>query len=322
VTNAITGSVTGNAGSATKLSVARHINGVAFDGSSDIIIQAQATSVAAANVSGTALPATITNSNLSVLGILTNLSVTGQSILGNVQSSAVYTNGLFWSNGATLNSGIKFTPTATPPASPNLGDQWYNTSSNILYEFQSDGTNQVWIDISSPVVSAASTNNISANVVPTANLTYNLGSTTSWWNTAYVGTIYGTTVHAQFADLAERYLSDANYGPGTVVIFGGPAEVTVTDQSHDRRAAGVVSTNPAYLMNSAEPGIAIALTGKVPCTVLGPIAKGDCLVTSNQPGVAERLNDALYKPGVVLGKSLEDHPESIVKVINVSIGKY
>ena len=120
----------------------------------------------------------------------------------------------------------------------------------------------------------------------------------------------------------QNYVSDARYAPGTVVVFGGSAEVTVTDQSHDRRVAGVVSTNPAYLMNSESAGIPIALTGKVPCSVLGPIRKGDGLVTSSHSGVAEKLNDALYKPGVMIGKSLEDHADPVIKTIMISIGRF
>ena len=107
---------------------------------------------------------------------------------------------------------------------------------------------------------------LSGNVVPSANLTYNLGSPTTWWNN-----IYGTAVHAQYADLAERFAADSEYAPGTVVEMGGPNEITaaVADLSED--VFGVISTKAAYLMNSAAGTDSthppIAVQGRVPVRV-------------------------------------------------------
>ena len=101
--------------------------------------------------------------------------------------------------------------------------------------------------------------------------------------------IYGKATSPQYADLAENYAGDAEYEAGTVVVFGGDAEVTTTDTKGDTRVAGVVSTSPAHLMNStleAEHVVAVALTGRVPTKVLGRVRKGDILVTSAIPGYA------------------------------------
>jgi len=120
------------------------------------------------------------------------------------------------------------------------------------------------------------------NIIPSANLTYNLGSSTSWWNN-----IYGTAIHAQYADLAENYLTDQVYEPGTVVVVGGDAEVTACTEQGQDNVIGAISTDPAYLMNGAAGGQPIALKGRIPLKVFGPIVKGQRLGTSHETGHAE-----------------------------------
>jgi len=121
--------------------------------------------------------------------------------------------------------------------------------------------------------------------------------------TAHV--ITATVTQARYADLAEKYESDAVYEPGTVVVFGGEKEITITDLKEDARVAGVISTNPAYLMNVESEGLAVALRGKVPCKVVGQVYKGDILVTSSTPGYAMAGNTASL-PATLIGKSLEN----------------
>jgi hypothetical protein len=87
----------------------------------------------------------------------------------------------------------------------------------------------------------------------------------------------GTATAARYADLAEKYLADKEYEAGTVVIIGGEKEVTASDVN--TRAIGVVSTDPAFMMNKdLEGGIYIALKGRVPCKAYGSVAKGDRLI--------------------------------------------
>ena len=116
-----------------------------------------------------------------------------------------------------------------------------------------------------------------------------IGSSTRRFNTVYATTFNGVATEALYADLAENYKGDAVYEPGTVLVFGGNEEVTTTDIKGDRRVAGVVTTNPAHIMNSALKGehvVGVALQGRVPTKVLGKVEKGDLLVTSARPGVA------------------------------------
>jgi len=158
---------------------------------------------------------------------------------------------------------------------------------------------------------------VTGNVMPGANLTYNLGSTVTWWNI-----IYGKSVQAQYADLAENYNADAEYQSGTVVVFGGAEEITVTTVSHDTRVAGIVSTNPAYLMNADSNATPVALTGRVPCLVQGPVEKGTVLTTSSQPGVAMAIDPAKFSPGCVIGKSLQVIADDSVQTIEVAVGRF
>jgi len=131
----------------------------------------------------------------------------------------------------------------------------------------------------------------------------------------------GTATAAQFADLAEIYASDAEYEPGTVLVFGGEAEVTTTDVFCDHRVAGIVSTEPAHLMNSNAEGVAVALRGRVPCKVEGPVQKGDLIVTSKERGIGVAIapGSALPNAICVIGKSLENNPESNIKLVEVVV---
>ena len=131
----------------------------------------------------------------------------------------------------------------------------------------------------------------------------------------------GATLQATYADLAERYTADTTYEPGTVVIFGGVAEVTISTQSHNSAVAGVVSTEPAYLLNAGIDGVDVALQGRVPCKVVGKIKKGDLIVTSHMPGVATVLDKILYQPGCIIGKALADYDSTEVGVIEVAVGR-
>lgn len=119
----------------------------------------------------------------------------------------------------------------------------------------------------------------------------------------------GTATQAQYADLAERYHADGVYDYGTVVKIGGQHEVTQTTHSYCPCVFGIVSTAPAFMMNSMagpdETHPYIALSGRVPVKVTGTIQKGERLVTSDIPGHAMGAGptpDWRY----VIGRALED----------------
>lgn len=180
-------------------------------------------------------------------------------------------------------------------------DEDYHINTDAKISFKSDAFNPVF----------------DGKISPKNHNTVDIGSSSKRFKTIYCGTVNSTS-----ADLAEKYISDSEYEPGTVVVFGGDDEVTVSKRYCDHRIAGVVSTAPAYLMNEASSGVAVALTGKVPCNVVGPVRKGDILVNSSVPGVAIALGDHRHwVPGCVIGKSLMDDNNATVRTIMVSVGR-
>ena len=134
----------------------------------------------------------------------------------------------------------------------------------------------------------------------------------------------GSTFYATYADLAEKYMPDSEYLPSTVLVFGGDEEVTISDKPMDTSVAGIISTNPAYGMNKdLEGGVYIALAGRVPCKVIGPIKKGDLLVTSKVRGVATavaNISVAGASVGSLIGKAISDYEDSLnVGIIEVMV---
>lgn len=261
-----------------------------------------ATSAATAATAGTVTANA--QANITSVGTLTSLSVTG-----NVTGSYFIGNG---SQLTGITAGIKWTTVAnTAPAGAKPGDFWYNSFSGIKYQYINDGTSNVWVDQSYPTtfssLAVAGNGTIGGTLAVSGNVSAPL--------------FVGTATQARYADLAENYSADADYAPGTVLVFGGTHEVTVSAVSHDTRVAGVVSTAPAYLMNSDQLGAAVALTGKVPCQVQGPVDKGDLLVNIGT-GTAGRLNPDWYKPGCVVGKSLESIPDKTTRTIEIAVGRF
>jgi hypothetical protein len=166
-------------------------------------------------------------------------------------------------------------------------------------------------------LSVNTTGNVSvtANIAPSANVAYDLGNVNSWWKNIFVNsTVTGG------ADLAENYLADAVYSAGTVVEFGGADEVTVSMTEGSARIAGVVSTNPAHVMNGGLKGstvVSIALVGRVPCNVIGPVYKGDMLISAGY-GYARACASPII--GSVIGKAVANF-EGEKGLVEVVVGR-
>jgi hypothetical protein len=148
-----------------------------------------------------------------------------------------------------------------------------------------------------------------------ANGVGNIGSTTNYFGNAHV-----TALRALYADLAENYAADADYEPGTVLSFGGSQEVTISSVTNDTNVAGVVSSAPATVMNSgidAAHTATLALIGRVPTRVIGPVAKGAMMVSA---GNGYAMACAAPAIGTVIGKAIEnfDGPSG---VIEIAVGK-
>ena len=161
-----------------------------------------------------------------------------------------------------------------------------------------------------------------AEILPLGSGTRNIGRSTKKFNTVYADVFNGTATRAYYADLAENYLADDEYNTGTVVVLGGDYEVTHCTKKDDTRVAGIISENPAHLMNSELGGdfvACVALKGRVPCKVIGRIKKGDLIVTSAVPGYAMVNNKASV--GTVIGKAIGEKDTDGKGIIEVLVGR-
>jgi hypothetical protein len=139
-------------------------------------------------------------------------------------------------------------------------------------------------------------------------------------NTITAGVFSGVATSAQYADLAEIYAADAELEPGTVVMIGGSAEVTACDTDACLDVFGVVSTDPAYLMNSKAEGVPVALQGRVPVKVIGTCSKGDRLVSSGVAGHARAIGSTAYDPRAVIGRALANKTDEGQGKVEAVIG--
>jgi len=190
---------------------------------------------------------------------------------------------------------------------------------NNAHEFKTqNGTSDAPITASSVTLSGS----LQTSAITTGGNTVS-GTITGRW------TLTGTSPNeSRFqatysADLAENYEGDKEYEVGTVLVFGGDKEVTVSNIKGDTRIAGVVSNTAAYTMYEACPGLKnlVALQGRVPCKVVGKIKKGDLLITSGIPGVAVAARDAEAKVGTIVGKALVEYDSDHVGTIEIAVGR-
>lgn len=143
----------------------------------------------------------------------------------------------------------------------------------------------------------------------------NIGNATGYFNT-----IFAQATSAQYADIAENYLADQSYAPGTVVKFGGSAEITLCVADADPEVAGVISSHPAVRMNSTLDGpnvVTLALTGRVPCQVIGKVWPGAMMVSAGNGFARAERNPAM---GTVIGKALTAH-EGGQGIIEIVVGR-
>ena len=232
----------------------------------------------------------------NIVGTLTG-SVTGSSATATSSSKL---------NDLDPSETVPITATATIPIR--------NTSGNLIanqFIGIADKTDRFFLDKTDAVVDPAWNDAVTSTKYRTARLSataYSIAARDSSGNIAAV-LFQGTATSARYADLAEKYLADTDYETGTVVIVGGDKEVTAS--TWGQRAVGVVSANPAYMMNSElEGGTYIALKGRVPVKVIGVVRKGDRLVAGDR-GCAQVAQDRLD----VFAIAMESSDNNDVKLI-------
>jgi hypothetical protein len=282
---------------------------------------------ATANITGGNI---IASANISVTGTGGAISGTGNITAGNIITGGVIAG----NNNIVINA-------------PGVGEggqlvlAWGNTANiygqaNRSWNIDVDGSNNfrifyqdatagtgvpITITQTSNLVtmvgplSVNSGSNATAIINGAANAVGNIGSSSTYFNR-----LFAQATTALYADLAEMYVADAEYDPGTVLELGGSKEVTISLNDSSPCVVGVVSTNPAHLMNSgltAQHTVAVALVGRVPCKVIGPISKGNMIVSAGNGYGRAETSPAV---GTVIGKAVENHPDG-PGVIEILIGK-
>ena len=146
------------------------------------------------------------------------------------------------------------------------------------------------------------------------------GSTITASGTITATLFDGVASSAKYADLAEIYKADRDYAPGTVVKIGGAEEITQTTEAFDNEVFGVISENPAYLMNKDAEGLPVALTGRVQVKVIGKVKKGERLVSADMEGFAWGVGSDDYDARAIIGRSLEDKTDGESGIVEAVIG--
>jgi len=234
----------------------------------------------------------------------------GANIVGTLTGSVTGTASAA-TNASKLND---LDPSATVPVTATATIPVRNTSGNILanqFIGIADKTDKTFIDKTDAVVDPAWNDAVTSTNFRTARLTataYSIAARDSSGNIAAV-LFQGTATSARYADLAEKYLADTEYDVGTVMVIGGSAEVTASTSGE--LAIGVISKNPAVMMNSElEGGVYVALKGRVPIKVKGSVRKGDRLVAGDQ-GCAQVAQDRLD----IFAVAMESSDNNEVKLI-------
>jgi len=281
-----------------------------INGNSNIDISSAAANVSV-SVNGVANIGVFSDAGLTVTGAIAGSSL--DTSTGNISGgNAIITTAI---TATTLNttgnvSGGNLTTTGNITGSNILTSGLISATGNI------DGGNVITSAIQGTSLTVG-TGSITVGSIINANANGvgNIGDSSTYFNTAFV-----KATSAQYADLAEKYTADAEYAPGTVVVFGGDKEITQSSTTGDSAVAGVISTNPAYIMNSGLDGefvATVALVGRVPCQVTGPIRKGALLVSAPN-GRAQA--SASPQVGTVVGKALENF-DGDQGVIEIVVGK-
>jgi hypothetical protein len=126
----------------------------------------------------------VTGGNILTVGLV--------SATGNVFGNSIRSDNYCYANGVPIPTGIVYTAAASPPAGPDVADQWYDTTNDVLYEYINDGTSNYWVDTTSPAFAGGVVANvaISGTLVPIANVTYDIGTSTVYFRNTYTQNLY------------------------------------------------------------------------------------------------------------------------------------
>ena len=287
----------------TTLSVTGNITGANLNTGAQVVATGNVTGgnivtagliTAAGAITGTA---NITGGNLRTAGLI--------SATGNITSAANVAGTFFIGNGSQLTGlslGVSVTKFQNGTSEGNVGTSGGNINfdvggtSNVAVFTTTGG---VFNGLTTPSIAKSGTNAVG-----------NIGSSVNYFNR-----VFATATTALYADVAERFASDEVMEPGTVVELGGTKEITRATSELSEQVFGVISTNPAFMMNGGagedDTHPAVAMTGRVPVKIVGRVRKGDRLVSAGD-GVARAAQPGEVTAFNVIGRSLVDKltPES------------
>ena len=194
----------------------------------------------------------------------------------------------------TIDGATGYVTATTPTAGDN--------STKIATTAYVDSTSTGFVKVDGSV-------SMTGSLLPNANATLDLGSSSFRYADVYAVNLNGLAISALYADLAERFEADSYYDAGTVVELGGPEEITAVVEELSDKVFGVISENAGYLMNSSagtnETHPPVAMTGRVKVKVTGIVHRGDRLVSAGS-GMARAAQPDEATSFNVIGRSLED----------------
>jgi len=287
-----------NANNVIAVNTVQGVNGIFTNISASANANIANSTITSANI-GTLTTQAITTGATTTAGSMTGTwtltgGLSGNSLVvanGNIYTTGIRTNGYYYANGAPFN----------PSGTYNNGNVFdYLTGANSVVRF---------------------TGNIAPSFVTTTLLTagsnVTAGTITGNWTLST-----GSRLNATYADLAERFESDTQYDAGTVVQLGGDKEITAVKYELSDDVFGVVSDSAAYLMNSAagpdETHPPIAVGGRVLVKVIGPVKKGERLVSAGA-GRARAAKSGEATAFNTIGRALADKTDTGVGTVEAFV---
>jgi len=278
-------------------------------------------------VSNAAIGGTLTSQGLltanadidcnGLINVSGSLTVDGSTQLGNQTTDTVGIGGIATiGNGLTVNGAVTtINQGLTVSGAAQFNNAFIMSDTLTVASTLTANGNTVLGNANSDTISFNGRSNTS--ITPSANNTHTLGESSLKWSTVHATTFSGTATTANYADLAELYLSDFAYEAGTVVRVGGEFEITATDGNHNHSVLGVISAYPAYLMNNQlENGIPVALKGRVPVKVGGTVKKGDRLVGAPEGhGVVDNESPHGFAVALEEFKATKKNPTGMVEAV-------
>ena len=278
-------------------------------------------------VSNAAIGGTLTSQGLltanadidcnGLINVSGSLTVDGNTQLGNQTTDTVGIGGIATiGNGLTVNGAVTtINQGLTVSGAAQFNNAFIMSDTLTVASTLTANGNTVLGNANSDTISFNGRSNTS--ITPSANNTHTLGESSLKWSTVHATTFSGTATTANYADLAELYLSDFAYEAGTVVRVGGEFEITATDGNHNHSVLGVISAYPAYLMNNQlENGIPVALKGRVPVKVGGTVKKGDRLVGAPEGhGVVDNESPHGFAVALEEFKATKKNPTGMVEAV-------